>query len=76
MKTQVHSGSHDLPEISIGSNVTFIDHRMGEWYPAKVQSQESRSYILATEQGHTISCNHVDIRPTNVSFNLETTRVK
>ena len=32
--------------------------------------------ILTTEQGHTISCNHIDIRPTYVSFNLQTTRVK
>ena len=37
-KEQVHSGGHDLPDISIGSNVTFLDHRTGEWYPVKVQS--------------------------------------
>ena len=75
-ENQVCSGGHDLLEISIGSNVIFLDHRSGEWYPAKVQSWESRSYILATEQGHTISHNCVDTRPTNVSFNLQTTRVK
>ena len=78
-ENQVHSGGHDLSDISIGSNVTFLDHRTGEWYPAKVQSQESCSYILTTEQGctiHTISHNCIDIRPTNVSFNLQTTRVK
>ena len=75
-ENQVCSGGHDLSDISIGSNVTFLDHRTGEWYPAKVQSQKSCSYILTTEQGHTISHNHVDIRPTNVSFNLQTTRVK
>ena len=75
-ENQVHSGGHDLSDISIGSNVTFLDHRTGEWYPAKVQSPESHSYILITEQGCTISHNCVDIRPTNVSFNLQTTRVK
>ena len=37
-ENQVCSGGHDLLEISIGSNVTFLDHRTGEWYPAKVQS--------------------------------------
>ena len=42
----------------------------------KVQSQEFQSYILTTEQGCTISRNYIDIRPTNVSFNLQTTRVK
>ena len=67
---QVHPGGHDLPDISIGSNVTFLDHRTMEWYPAKVQNREGRSYVLQNEQGHTISCNHVDIRPTNVSFTL------
>ena len=75
-ENQVHSGGHDLSDISIGSNVTSLDHRTGKWYPAKVQSQESRSYIITTEQGCTISYNCVDIRPTNVSFNLQTTRVK
>ena len=75
-ENQVHSSGHDLPDISLGSNVTILDHRTGEWYPVKVQSQESRSYILTTEQGHTIFHNCVDIRPTNVSFNLQTTRVK
>ena len=65
-----------MSDISVGSNVTFLDHRTGEWYPAKVQIRESQSYILTTEQGCTISCNHIDIRPTNVSFNLQTTRVK
>ena len=75
-ENQVCSGGHDLSDISIGSNVTFLDHRTGKWYPAKVQSQKSCSYILTTEQGCTISHNHVDIRPTNVSFNLQTTRVK
>ena len=48
------------------ANVTFLNHRSGEWYPVKVQNQESRSYILTTEQGCTISHNHIDIRPTNV----------
>ena len=37
-ENQVCSGGHDLSDISIGSNVTFLDHRTGEWYPAKVQS--------------------------------------
>ena len=46
----------------------FLDHRTREWYPAKVQSQESHGYILTTEQGCTTSHNCVDIRPTNVSF--------
>ena len=75
-ENQVCSGGHDLSDISIGSNVTFLDHRTGEWYPVKVQSQESHSYTLTTEEGHTISHNHIDIRPTNVSFNLQTTGVK
>ena len=35
-----------------------------------MQNREGRSYVLQNEQGHTISHNHVDIRPTNVSFNL------
>ena len=75
-ENQVCSGGHDLSDISVGSNVTFFDHRTGKWYPGKVESQESRSYILTTEQGCTISRNHIDIRPTNVSFNLQTTRVR
>ena len=37
-KNQVHTGGHDLSEITIGSNVTFLDHRIGEWYPVKVQN--------------------------------------
>ena len=28
-ENQVHIGGHDLPDISIGSNVTFLDHRTG-----------------------------------------------
>ena len=75
-ENQIHSGGHDLSDFSIGSNVTFLDHRTGEWYPAKVQSQESQSYILTTEQGCTISCNCIDIRPTNVLFTLQTATVK
>ena len=67
---QVHPGGHDLPDISIGSNLTFLDHRTKEWYPAKVQNREGKSYVLQNEQGHTISHNRVDIRPTNVSFTL------
>ena len=35
-----------------------------------MQNREGGSYVLQNEQGHTISHNHVDIRPTNVSFNL------
>ena len=73
-KNQVCPGGHDLPVIPIGSNVMFLDHRSGEWYPAKVQNQESHSYILTTEQGCTISHNHVDIRPTNVNFTLQNMR--
>ena len=75
-ENQVCPGGHDLPVIPIGSNVTFLDHRSGEWYPAKVQNQESQSDILTTEQGYTISRNHIDIRPTNVSFTLQTTKVR
>ena len=37
-KYQVHPGGHDLPVIPIGSNVMFLDHRSGGWYPAKVQN--------------------------------------
>ena len=37
-QNQVHPGGHDLPYISIGSNVTFLDHRTNEWYPAQVQN--------------------------------------
>ena len=37
-QNQVHPGGHDLPDISIGSNVTFLDHRANEWYPAQVQN--------------------------------------
>ena len=75
-ENQVRSGGHDLPGISVGSNVTFLDHRSGEWYPAKVQNRESHSYILTTEQGCTIFCNCIDIRPTNVPFHLQTSRVE
>ena len=46
--------------------ITVLDHRTNEWYPAKVQNREARSYILTTEQGCTISHNHIDVRPTNV----------
>ena len=35
-----------------------------------MQNREGRSYVLQNEQGHTISHNRVDIRPTNVSFNI------
>ena len=75
-ENQVHPGGHDLPVIPIGSNVTFLDHRSGEWYPAKVQNQESHSYILTTEQGCTISHNCIDIRPTNMNFTLQNPRVR
>ena len=37
-ENQVCPGGHDLPVIPIGSNVTFLDHRSGEWYLAKVQN--------------------------------------
>ena len=70
-KNQICPNGHDLPDISIGSTITFLDHRTNEWYPAKVQNQEAHSYILTTEQGCTISHNHIDIRPTNVSFTLQ-----
>ena len=71
MKNQICPNGHDLPDISIGSTVTFLDHMTNEWYPAKVQNQEAHSYILTTEQGCTISHNCIDIRPTNVSFTLQ-----
>ena len=35
---QVCPGGCDLSDIPIGSNVTFLDHRMNEWYPTKVQN--------------------------------------
>ena len=75
-ENQVCPGGHDLSDIPIGSNVMFLDHRMNEWYPVKVQNQEAHSYILTTEQGHTISHNHVDIRPTNVKFTLRNVKVR
>ena len=37
-ENQIRSGGHDLLDISVGSNVMFLDHRSGEWYPAKVQN--------------------------------------
>ena len=37
-ENHVHTGGHDLSEISIGSHATFLDHRTGEWYPVKVQN--------------------------------------
>ena len=37
-ENQVCSGGHDLLDISVGSNVMFLDHRSGKWYPAKVQN--------------------------------------
>ena len=67
---QICPGGHDLPDISIGSNVTFLDHRTKEWDQAKVQNRAGRSYVLQKEQVHTISHNCVDIKPTNLSFNL------
>ena len=57
MKTKLILVGHDLPVIPIGSTVTSLDHRSGEWYPARVQNREACSYILATEKGHTISHN-------------------
>ena len=35
-QNQVHPGGHDLPDISIGSNVTFLDHRTNEWYSSQL----------------------------------------
>ena len=70
-ENQIHPNGHDLPDIFIGSNITLLDHRTNEWYPAKVQNREAHSYILTTEQECTISRNHIDIRPTNVSFTLQ-----
>ena len=70
-KNQIHPNGHNLPDIPIGSTITFLDHKTNEWYPAKVQNREAHSYILTTEQGHTISHNCIDIRPTNVSFTLQ-----
>ena len=75
-ENQVCPGGHDLSVILFGSNVIFLDHRMNEWYQAKVQSQEACSYILTTEQGHTISHNCIDIRPTNVNFTLHNAKVR
>ena len=49
---------------------------MNEWYPAKVQNPEARSYILTTEQRCTISHNRIDIRPTNVNFTLQNVKVR
>ena len=37
-ENQIHPNGHNLPDISIGSTVTFLDHRTNEWYPAKVQN--------------------------------------
>ena len=37
-QNQVHPGGHDLPDISIGSNVTFLDHRTNKWYPVQVKN--------------------------------------
>ena len=76
MKIKSCPGGHDLSDIPIGSNVTFLDHRTNEWYPAKVQNQEAHSYILTTEQGCTISHNRVDIRPSNVNFTLQNVKVR
>ena len=75
-ENQVCPGGHDLSVIPIGGNVTFLDHRTNEWYPVKVQNQEAHSYILTTEQGHTVSHNHIDIRPPNVNFTLQNAKVR
>ena len=41
---------------------------------ARIENLTATSFT--TEKGCTISHNHIDIRPTNVSFNLQTTRVR
>ena len=53
--------AHDLPVVSVGTTVSYINKDLKTWSIGRVESHEGRSYVVATEDGRLISCNHVHL---------------
>ena len=49
--------AHDLPVISVGATVTYINKDLKTWSIGRIESCEGRSYVVATEEGRLVSCN-------------------
>ena len=67
--------AHDLPVVSLGATVSYINKDLKTWSIGKVESHEGRSYVVATEDGRLISCNRIHLRSTNVSFLPKSSRL-
>ena len=53
--------AHDLPVVPVGATVSFINKDLKTWSIGRVESHEGRYYVVATEDGRLISCNHVHL---------------
>ena len=53
--------AHDLPVVPVGATVSYINKDLKTWSIGRVESHEGRSYVVATEYGRLILCNHVHL---------------
>ena len=67
--------AHDLPVVPVGATVSYINKDLKTWSIGRVESHEGRSYVVATEDGRLISCNHVHLQGTNVPFVPKSSRL-
>ena len=67
--------AHDLPVVPVGTTVSYINKDLKTWSIGRVESREGRSYVVATEDGRLISCNHIHLQSTNVPFFPKSSRL-
>ena len=57
-----------LPELPVGSTVSYRNHITNNYDIGIVTAQNARSYQICTEHGTHISCNHIDLKHTDVPY--------
>ena len=74
-KCRHDTSGHDLPVIPVGATVAYINKDLKTWSIGKVEKRENHSYVIHTEDNRLISCNHVHLQGTNVSFLPKSSRL-
>ena len=60
-KQRHDTSAYDLPVIPVGATVSYLNKDQKTWSIGKVESHTLRSYVILTEEGRLISCNHVHL---------------
>ena len=63
---------HTLSELPVGSTVGYRDHLTNRFHAGIVAARDARSYEIFTEHGTHISRNRINLKQTDIPFELKT----